>query len=109
MRRKLSPGTYQPDFLYKRIAPFEDNKEELIGSLCYRPFVIESHHGGLEGLTDIELTEIELTLLHHARQCENIYIYTSCRNSTDSLLFPDVFTKDILTQVLNPPEKVHME
>lgn len=65
----MSPGTYQADFLNKRIAPFEDNKEELIGSLCYRPFVIESHHGGLEGLTDIELTEIELTLLHHASQC----------------------------------------
>lgn len=64
----MSPGTYQPDFLYKRIAPFEDSKEELIGSLFYRPFVIESHHGGLEGFTEIELTEIELTLLHHAQQ-----------------------------------------
>lgn len=36
-------------------------------------------------------------------------INTSCRNSTASLFFPDVITRDILTQVLNPPEKVHME
>lgn len=34
---------------------------------------------------------------------------TSCLNSTDSFPFPDVRTKDILTQVRKPPEKVHIE
>lgn len=38
-----------------------------------------------------------------------VQVDTSCRNSTDSLCFPNVFTRDILTQVLNPPEKVHRE
>lgn len=36
-------------------------------------------------------------------------VNTSWRNSTDWLCFPNVFTRDILTQVLNPPEKVRLE
>lgn len=36
-------------------------------------------------------------------------INTSCRNSTASFFTPDVVNNDILTQVLKPPEKVHME
>lgn len=47
----MSGGTYQSDFLHKRIPPLKDGKEELIGSLRFRPFVVEFHHSGLQDPT----------------------------------------------------------
>lgn len=48
MRIKSLGGTYQSDFLHKRIPPFKNSKEELIGLLRLRPFVIEFHHRRLK-------------------------------------------------------------
>lgn len=50
---KMPRGTYQSDFLQKRIPPFKDSKEELIASLRFRPFVIEFHHSGLQDPTEM--------------------------------------------------------
>lgn len=101
----ISGKTYQPDFLNVRISPLKDNKEELNRLFWFGPLVVEFHHSRLEE----EQTKIMKTQPPTETSSCVWAGSTSWRNSTASLRLPDVFTRDILTQVLNPPEKVHME
>lgn len=103
--RNAATRTHHFVLLYVRVPPLEHSKVKLVGLLWRRTAVVKLHHSRLED-------PARASDSNHAA-CSGggapVQVNTSWRNSTDTLFFPNVVTRDILTQVLNPPEKVHLE
>lgn len=99
-----SGETHHSILLNVRIAPLEHSEVQLAVLLRLGAAVVELHHGRLE-----EPQSAKFNPRPRGGGAALARANTSWRNSTESLCFPNVFTRDILTQVLKPPEKVHLE